>query len=181
MKLDDTNVFKDIDLPRGSLAREDEELLYDYGQGIVLEIGTFFGRSAVLLAQNAQQVYTIDRFTGRGDYPDFNFYNVNKQIKQFKNSEKIQILKGESIIFKDFFPDNFLDVLFIDGAHDLIPVASDFIYFFTKVKENGFILFHDYCELYPDIVYLCDSLKDNIIIKYIETKGMITVFQKVGK
>ena len=179
-KLDGSFVFEGIDLPRGSLTRADEELLFDYGRGIVLEIGTFYGRSAILLAQKAQQVYSIDHFTGREGYSDFNFDNVKKQIKQFKNSERIEILCGGSTIFGDFFPDNFLDVLFIDGAHDLNSVTMDFDTFFSKVKLGGVIMFHDCCELYPDIVSFCDSLKDSPRLNYVETEGMIIVFQKVG-
>lgn len=42
---------------------------------------------------------------------------------------------------------NSLDIILIDGNHNELNVTEDFLSIESKVKKDGLILFHDFCEL----------------------------------
>lgn len=176
--LDQTMNFEKVDLPVGSLCVLDEQVLFQYGKNIVLELGTFYGRSAILLSLKAEKVYTIDLFTGRPDYPNYCYASVLRSIARYRKTDNIEVLKGSFSDFKNKFNNDMFDVLFIDGQHTHEAVSCDFEMFYPKVKSGGFILFHDYCDLYPGIVAFCDTLKKDEKILFIEKRGLIMVFQK---
>jgi hypothetical protein len=43
--------------------------------------------------------------------------------------------------------DESLDIVLIDGNHNEINVTEDFLSVESKIKKNGLVLFHDFCEL----------------------------------
>lgn len=96
--------------------------------GVILETGTCNGESARVLEKNSWNtiVYTID------------IRNVNKDLPL-----KIIFLEGDSKdkVKKWFRP---IDLLFIDGGHDMETIRSDFFGFGEWVKKGGSILLHDY-------------------------------------
>jgi predicted O-methyltransferase YrrM len=103
-----------------------------------LEIGTYKGMSAALMAQHCKKLYTIDLKKGR----------LERHQEQFKRRElwdSLGLNNIELILVKDdvekekVIKELAFDFAFIDGAHDE-TVANDF----RLVKHCGNVLFHDY-------------------------------------
>ena len=55
----------------------------------------------------------------------------------------IRMLSDDAYVL---YEDNSIDFLFIDGNHDYIFVKNDLINWAPKMKKNGRIAGHDYCE-----------------------------------
>lgn len=97
----------------------------------IFEIGTFNGETAEFLAKNSlAQVYTLDD-------KRFPFENKRKPKRVFQ-------LRGDSMDF-DFSPYyGFMDIVFVDGAHDYEHVMSDSKNALKMVRRGGIVVWHDY-------------------------------------
>lgn len=61
-----------------------------------------------------------------------------------------------------------IDVLFIDGLHELNGIKNDFEKYTKYVKINGLVIFDDYEPRYPDILLYVDKyIKTNTSFKII--------------
>jgi len=103
-----------------------------------LEIGTYKGMSAALMAQHCEKLYTIDLYKGR----------LERHKEEFKRQElwdSLGLTNIELILVKDnkektgVIKELYFDFAFVDGAHDE-TVSDDF----EMVKKCGNVLFHDY-------------------------------------
>jgi predicted O-methyltransferase YrrM len=111
------------------------------------EIGTGFGRSALLAAQNSPadgQVYTICLD-----------YITNPQIGRiFKNkpeAARIHPFSGTSQRF-DFQPwKGRADLVFVDGGHEFEDVRNDCEVAFRLVSDRGWIVWHDVARDTPGV------------------------------
>lgn len=110
------------------------------GYRTILEIGTFKGLSAALLAQHCEKVITIDlaagqletagvRFDRHEFWASLGISNIDLYLVA-DNAEKERLIA--SLEF---------DFAFVDGAHDE-TVADDF----RMVRKCGNVLFHDYSD-----------------------------------
>lgn len=105
---------------------------------VALEIGTYKGMSAALMAQYCTKLYTIDLKHGR----------LERHAEVFKRQElwdSLGLTNIELILVKDniekagIIKELEFDFAFVDGAHDE-TVADDF----DMVSKCGNVLFHDY-------------------------------------
>lgn len=163
-----------------------EELIELIPKGKVgAEIGIFKGEfSRILLEKTLPQLfYMIDPWEGRvmsGDkngqnieYIDGDRYYVEHIIPEFLFQPHIKILRNYSDILS-LFPDNHLDWIYIDGAHDYENVRYDLEHSLLKVKSGGFILGHDYTtNMFPGLVYAVDEFCNNhgLKIEYLTEDG----------
>lgn len=80
--------------------------------------------------------------------------------------KKITILNGNSL-FADFSAyQSSIDLIFIDGGHDLATIAADTKNAFQMVRPGGCIAWHDFGNpTYPDVaLYLNDlSLRHELV------------------
>ena len=115
----------------------------------ILEIGTFDGFNALLLANlfPYSNIDTIDLPENDDDF--INFYNRKDNISKFIQSRNFNLSKNKNI---NFFPLNSLkllnhkkkyDLIWIDGAHGYPMVCIDIINSLHILKENGLILCDD--------------------------------------
>lgn len=152
---------------------------------IGVEIGVFKGDFSRIIFQtiNPKLFYLIDPWEGKiesGDkngnnieYIDGNHYYINNIIKEFLFYPQIKILKHYSDII-NLFPNNYLDWIYIDGAHDYSTVKHDLISSYPKIKQNGYIMGHDYTiNMFPGLVKAVDEfcLEYNLNIKYLTEDG----------
>jgi len=152
---------------------------------IGVEIGVFKGDFSKILLEiiQPQILYLIDPWEGKiesGDkngnnieYIDGNTYYANNIIKEFLFNPKIKILKHYSDII-NLFPDIHLDWIYIDGAHDYTTVKNDLINSYSKIKQNGYIMGHDYTtNMFPGLVKAVDEfcLEYNLNIEYLTHDG----------
>ncbi len=127
-------------------------------EGIVLEIGSWKGKSTWCIAQGLKKgtINCIDPFNAAGEEGSKEIYEKTKRntslLDQFQHNMKgispnVKIIthKGYSNEFVDAIHN--IDFLFIDGDHSIEGCRFDFDNFEKDVKVGGYLAFHDY---YPD-------------------------------
>lgn len=130
----------------GFFEKEEVEKIQELARGkVCLEIGAFYGRSTLALAEVAKEVYTIDTFKVSGDgttqLEDFTI------LKDFQSNTEgwnnIKVLIGRSY---DIVPGlgEIFDLIFIDGSHFYEDVRRDIEICWFKLKQGGVMVFHDY-------------------------------------
>ena len=93
--------------------------------GVIVEIGTLHGGSAVMLSDSKAKVYTID---------------VNPRLEVEGDFE---LIKGDSIEIAKTWKRP-IDLLFIDGNHTYEGVRDDIASWLPFVRDGGVVIFHDY-------------------------------------
>ena len=96
------------------------------------------------------KLYGIDPWE---DYPEYGEYiseqkdiykSFLKNLANFPNNNKIIPIRGYSHKELSRFPDDFFDIIYIDGNHEPDYVMEDAVLSFRKLKKGGFIVFDDY-------------------------------------
>jgi hypothetical protein len=186
-------------LPFGHLLETDCELLFKYSENadLAVDLGTYKGRSAIILSLHAKRVVTIDLFEDIAKHTQvddklrsaYEFYgsdrieydnclaDVEKTLSLYSN---VEIIKGITYEQASLFKDESVDTIFIDGDHSYEGVKADFESWFPKVKRGGYILFHDYSTIHTDILDFVDNEVDTIpTVRHVETEVPMIVFQKL--
>jgi MMP 1-O-methyltransferase len=117
------------------------------GKGLIVEIGSWQGRSTAWLAAGARlagaRVYAIDPHTGSREDPDAATYetfraNLTKigvadvvEPLVTTSAEAARLLEGP------------IELLFIDGDHSHDAVRLDAELWLPKLVEGGIVMFHD--------------------------------------
>lgn len=122
---------------------------------IMLEIGTYEGRSALwfienILTHETSSIICID------PRPQKSFYT---NISKYRH--KIRLIQERSQIgLRDrFFKEDFLDLVYIDGNHIPCDVLEDAILSFRPLKKGGLLIFDDYLYKEDEVKY---TIKDAI-------------------
>ena len=126
---------------------------------VVLEIGSFCGRSTVCLAQTARSVGAVDTFDGRGtDHPGDTLKAFRDNLARYGVERRVNILRGTSADVLPTLPRIF-DLVFVDGSHDLESVRRDAALAAAVLKPGGLLAFHDYqSAIDPDVTEAVDEL-----------------------
>lgn len=132
--------------------------------GVIVEVGSFFGRSSVGWATACDpsvKVYCIDRFeelsfefnqsvpksipNNNGKFNTFEIFKEN--TKDIKN---IYPIKASSV--KEL-PDIFdkIDIFFIDASHKNPSDMQYILHFIKFIKPGGLICGHDLGKTFPDV------------------------------
>ena len=121
----------------------------------IAEVGVFKGEFSKFIFESLKpnNLYLIDIFEGytaSGDQDGNNIQVVNLDEElvslqnYFQNNKNVFFLKGWSHLQIEKIPDNHLDMIYIDAAHEYEDVKKDLLASFPKVKQNGYICGHDY-------------------------------------
>jgi hypothetical protein len=134
----------------------------------VVEIGSFCGRSTVVLASVAKavgpqvRVYAIDPHEGKIGALDQGLREVPPTLQRLeRNLERAGVRNQVEIVLQYPFEvlwDRPIALLLIDGLHDYVNVARDFLHFEPWVAPGGYIAFHDYADYYPGVKALVDEI-----------------------
>ncbi len=120
--------------------------------GTVIEIGTYNGMTASVIAEYAKRVHTFDvcvrpeaqKVTEFLGHKHVTFHRVDPQNVQAEEDEIARIIREEAVT-----------LAFVDGEHYGIDPARDY----GMVKAVKHVLFHDYRpEAFPDVSALVESL-----------------------
>lgn len=112
--------------------------------GVIVEIGSYCGKSTIYLALGDQQVYAIDphkgKFSGGTSTPTYKqFINnirhagVAKFIRPIVKTSKAAAPSWKSAI----------KLLFIDGLHDEKHASQDYMLWSRHVTSGGIVAMHD--------------------------------------
>ncbi|AOR24587.1 class I SAM-dependent methyltransferase [Clostridium taeniosporum] len=119
----------------------------------IVELGSYYGCSAFAFMQAIKdqnlnlEFYGIDTWSGddftKDDYKQNVFLAFSDVVKKCFKEQNVNMLRktfDEAIVH---FKDNSIDLLHIDGSHHYEDVKYDFETWFSKVKNDGIIMFHD--------------------------------------
>lgn len=141
----------------GWLTVEEGELLYRLaractGRGVIVEIGSFKGKSTIWLAKGAQagksvRVYAIDPHTGSAEHrQDAQPVWTYEEFLQSLHRAQVEHLVTPLVCTSEEAAERFelpVELLFIDGDHRYEMVRQDFDLWFPKLVESGWLLMHD--------------------------------------
>lgn len=133
-------------------------LLVDMGPiETIVEIGTYYGLSTVVLAEYAKQVITVDTIKWGGGFQDFlwKYFGVEKKI--------IPILVKTTDQKRHFFEGRNFDASFVDGDHMYESAKVDW----ECVQRCGRVIFHDAQTNWADVDKLIDEIDEKVWIKHI--------------
>jgi len=134
------------------------------GRGVIVEIGSFQGRSTIWLARGSlekgrEKVIAIDPHLGSPEHQPgavcahfmpaegstlSAFRNNLKRFQIEQGVEERVMTSGEAAAAWDGLP---IRLLFIDGAHEYEAVEADFLGWAPKVVKEGIIAFHDVTDV----------------------------------
>ena len=135
--------------------------------GVIVEIGTFFGRSAVCWAMTADksvQIYCGDVWPDSFALNSYNYKTLWYEPKANYNYNLWQDFKDNTEEFSNIipmrglcpqgitYPGNPIDIFFLDAAHTNPSDWENIEYFLPFIKSTGMICGHDYSTNWPDVV-----------------------------
>ena len=121
----------------------------------IAEIGVFKGTFSKFLYEHLQpsKLVLFDLFEGQmcSGNQDGNFVEYTDLAKDFvqiqewaKSKPEIVFEKGDSSTLLSRYPDQFFEMIYIDGDHSYGGVKRDLEQAVKKVKPGGWIMGHDY-------------------------------------
>lgn len=143
---------------QGWLTREEGALLYRLarqctGRGVIVEIGSFKGKSTIWLAKGSEAgagvpVYAIDPHTGseehqaiaEGQVWTYEEFLANLRRAGVEGRVHPLVTTSAQAAMSFHLP---VELLFIDGDHRYEAVRQDFDLWFPKLIEGGYLLMHD--------------------------------------
>lgn len=121
-----------------------------------LEVGAYCGINLLCVARTyashpESELHAIDPWIDYPDYPEYKgeqetiFDCYQHNISVFPTAqEKIHTHRGFSHQEIPKFPDEYFDIIYIDGNHQPEAVLEDAVLAFRKCKPGGYLLFDDY-------------------------------------
>lgn len=148
-----------------------------------LEIGVADGGNLLTVAKSyakhpESRLYAVDPWMDYDEYPEYkgmqdvywNNFNTNLN-NSGERLTKFSIHRGFSGDIVPRFPDNFFDIIFVDGNHETEYVYKDGIMALQKVKSGGYIVFDDYIDTWSQTMKGIDMFIE-------DHKGSIEVLNK---
>jgi predicted O-methyltransferase YrrM len=142
----------------GFLGRREGPYLYRLAQfgiklGVVVEIGSWKGKSTVWLAKGMEsvgggEIFAIDPHIGGDDFVRLGYTAVNT-VEEFKNNinragvgSLVRLVQKPSLVAVQGWSQG-IGLLWIDGDHGYNAVSADFYQWESHVVDGGVVAFHD--------------------------------------
>lgn len=127
-----------------------------------LEIGAFYGANLLSVADTYashqdSKLFCIDPWEDYDDYTEYKdmqgsiYETFTKNVTNSPHRDKISAIRGYSHAEIHKFPDNFFDIVYIDGNHNAEYVLEDAVLCHRKLKNNGYMIFDDFGWGGPDL------------------------------
>ena len=124
----------------------------------IVEVGSWKGKSTSVLGGIARsyegRVYAIDHWRGNVDTWSYDIAEDYDVLSIFRNNIRLLGLDGvvlpmimSSVEASQIFPDESLDLVFLDADHRYKYIKQDILSWLPKVKHGGVMCGHD-CEKY---------------------------------
>lgn len=156
----------------------------------VVEIGSFQGRSTIVLARAAAEgveVIAIDPHAGNDRGPQeiqgFQDAAVTDNVRFVENLEKAGVLDRVRHVRKlssDAHGDveDPIDLLYIDGAHRYGPARADIVQWGARVKAGGTMLIHDSFSSIGVTGAIASTLATSSEFRYVGRSGSLTEYRR---
>ncbi len=146
---------------------------------VIIEIGSWYGRSTRALAENVQGVvYAIDHWNGsafeKDTHVSASFMNGDNAFYKFceNNFDLIQLgkiiplrMSARNALWFLYKKGIKADFIFIDGGHTYTEVKEDIENSLPLLKDFGIIAGHDYCEQWVGVMKAVDEIIPTKIVK----------------
>lgn len=128
---------------------------------VVLEVGTYRGFGAVLMAQAGARVYAVDWHRGDKDLGERDtLCSWWTNIRRHHVEDRVIGLVGRSMDVLPMLRDGMFDLAFIDAYHEQLAVELDIGFTLPLMRPDGVLAFHDYCETWPGVIAAVDELRE---------------------
>ena len=195
---DKEKIIKNALTCRGWTKAKKLRLLYDMVKktrvigGDILEIGSAFGRSCILLCLSSDKtVWSIDPHTGgrifKEEGRDQNSFDEFLENLQKFNIKNIRVLKHttEEVVKRRLIPSGVrFSLVFVDGMHTPDGVTVDFNFAYRKLLKGGIVIFDDYFgKKFQDYARTIDKLTaaERIDLHIDEKNGLVYFAKKTGE
>jgi hypothetical protein len=189
-------VFRSLRDVQGWMTRDQAARLWDRASALapgdtIVEIGSFHGRSAIVLATAAPQgvrIFTIDPHGGndRGPHEFEGFEEEAEQdhkifvnnLEQAGVRERITHLRKYSHDAVGDIPAT-VELLYIDGAHRYAPALDDIRRYRDHVALGGTLLIHDCYSAWGLTLALFQTMALTGRFRYVGRSQTMTQFERV--
>ena len=151
------------------LARDGE------GQGAIVEIGSWMGRSTAWLAAGSkaarrEHVHAVDVFDGGPMLKELDvirkegttYHHFSENLERLGLFDQVEPIVAESSAAAQGWTKGAIRLLFIDGDHRYPAVRQDFDLWSPHVVVGGFVVLDDAIDTYPGVLQLLQEiLADN--------------------
>jgi predicted O-methyltransferase YrrM len=155
----------------------------------ILEIGSYCGRSTIVLAGAVQavapsaRVWAVDPHEGEVGAADQRLHTGEPTLEQFRRNLTFAGVAGvvETVVRRSYDVEwhRPIHMLLLDGLHDFANVSRDFLHFEPWLADGALILFHDYATYYPGVMAFVDHLLVQGSYRFLEQAGSLVLLQKV--
>lgn len=144
-----------------------QQLVYQLNNNsLILEIGSFLGKSAVALADAAEKingtVICIDPFDKHS-----NSFSPNQKeifLENISGWDNIYLVEAHSSNFFELNAEDKYDMIFIDGDHSVVGFVSDLKN--SILHSRKIVCGHDFCMYSPWIVDIIQYLSAKFGVRY---------------
>jgi SAM-dependent methyltransferase len=120
------------------------ERLAELARGaLVLELGSYYGRSTVALASTARRVHSVDPHQGGPDESPNTLPEFLANLERYGVRDNVVVHVGTSTQIAPLLQDAF-DLIFVDAMHQRPQVDVDLGLSARCVRPGGCIALHDY-------------------------------------
>ena len=158
-----------------------------------LEIGVSEGDNIIQVANSYcknpdSKIYCIDPWQDYDEYPEYKGQQSVKYDIAMNNispyADKCIIHRGFSEDIVPTFPDNYFDIMYVDGNHETDYVYRDGCMSFQKLKKGGYMIFDDYSIEWPQTIsginkFIFEYLDRIRILAYTQVFCQV-IIQKIG-
>jgi hypothetical protein len=121
---------------------------------ICAEIGVWDGGNADSIYEicSPLSLFLVDTWVSRVGPGDQKIRTVEEWESMYKRvcyrfhtRPNVTIIREDSLIAANRFPDGFFDWIYIDAGHSFKSCYSDLTVWYPKIKVGGYLAGHDYC------------------------------------
>jgi len=145
-----------------------QSIAQEFSSPFVIEVGTYKGASAVIMADTIKEgkILCVDTWLGAPEFwthvrdmPKVNgyptiFYNFTKNIKKLGLQNIITPFPISSQQASDVLKTYKVqaDIIYIDGSHEHDAVLSDLKAWWPVLKNGGYMIGDDFADCHPGVV-----------------------------
>lgn len=146
-----SKIIKRLDALPGWLSIHEGQFLHKAANriknksGVIVEIGSFQGKSTIYLAKTDQQVFAIDPHEGKLDHGTKippTLVSFQKNIADFKVKNNVSLIRKTSYAAVRNWNKK-IKLLFIDGLHDAKNARFDYDNWSPFLIDGGVVAMHD--------------------------------------